>query len=100
MNQNLSKIKLIVIGLICFGLSSFETWAEDEKQGKDGFITIFDGKTLNGWEATPAKSAPAWEAKNGAIVGTGDKGRGYLTYSKNKYSTYFLIVCMPSTQSG
>ena len=81
MNLNLSKIKFIVIGLICFGLSSFETWAEDEKQGKDGFVTIFDGKTLNGWEATPAKSAPAWEAKNGAIVGTGDKGRGgfYMT---------------------
>ena len=84
MNLNLSKIKFIVIGLICFGLSSFETWAEDERQGKDGFVTIFDGKTLNGWEATPAKSAPAWEAKNGAIVGTGDKGRGYLTYSKDK----------------
>ena len=52
--------------------------------GKDGFVSIFDGKTLDGWEATPSKSAPAWTVKNGAIVGTGDKGRGYLTYSKNK----------------
>ena len=25
--------------------------------GKDGFVTIFDGKTLKGWEATPAKTA-------------------------------------------
>ena len=51
---------------------------------KDLFLPIFDGKTLEGWEATPSKSASAWTVGNGAIVGTGDKGRGYLTYSKNK----------------
>ena len=58
--------------------------AADTKSKDDGFVSIFDGKSLNGWEATPAKSAQAWQVKNGAIVGTGDKGRGYLTYSKNK----------------
>ena len=51
---------------------------------KEGFISIFDGKTLKGWEAMPAKTAPAWTVKNGMIVGNGDKGRGYLTYSPNK----------------
>ena len=51
---------------------------------KDGFISIFDGKTLKGWEAMPAKTAPAWTVKDGIIVGNGDKGRGYLTYSPNK----------------
>ena len=58
--------------------------AVDTKPNEDGFISIFDGKTLNGWEATPAKSAKAWEVKSGTIIGTGDNGRGYLTYSKNK----------------
>ena len=51
---------------------------------KAGFISIFDGKTLQGWEATPAKTAPAWTVKDGMIVGNGDHGRGYLTYSPNK----------------
>ena len=51
---------------------------------KDGFIPIFNGKTLEGWEAMPAKTAPAWTVKDGIIVGNGDKGRGYLTYSPNK----------------
>ena len=55
-----------------------------EGADKDGFISIFDGKTLKGWEATPAKTAPAWTAKGGMIVGNGDKGRGYLTYAPNK----------------
>ena len=51
---------------------------------KDGFIFIFDGKTLNGWEATPLKTAPAWTVQGGMIVGNGDHGRGYLTYASNK----------------
>ena len=53
-------------------------------EGKDGFISIFDGKTLKSWEAMPAKTASAWTVQDGMIVGNGDKGRGYLTYSPNK----------------
>ena len=53
-------------------------------KGEAGFVSMFDGKTLEGWEATPAKTAPAWTVKDGMIVGDGDKGRGYLTYSRNK----------------
>ena len=52
--------------------------------GKDGFVSIFDGKTLKGWEAIPSTSAPAWTERDGMIVGDGDKGRGYLTYSPDK----------------
>ena len=51
---------------------------------KDGFVSIFDGQTLKGWEATPANTAPAWTVNKGMIVGNGDKGRGYLTYTPNK----------------
>ena len=53
------------------------------KKDKDGFVSIFDGKTLNGWEVLPAETASAWTVKDGMIVGVGDKGKGYLTY-KNK----------------
>ena len=51
---------------------------------KDEFVSMFDGKTLKGWEATPSKTAAAWTVKDGMIVGNGDKGRGYLTYTPNK----------------
>ena len=51
---------------------------------KDEFVSMFDGKTLKGWEATPARTAGAWTVKDGMIVGNGDKGRGYLTFAANK----------------
>lgn len=44
---------------------------------KDGFITIFDGKTLNGWRGYGKDKAPqSWSVENGAIKlkgsGTGE----------------------------
>ena len=74
------NIRKIIVGLALGTLG----WATAQAVGKDGFVSIFDGKTLKGWEATPAKSAPAWTVRDGMIVGNGDKGRGYLTYSPNK----------------
>ncbi|MHC4249255.1 MAG: 3-keto-disaccharide hydrolase [Planctomycetota bacterium] len=52
------------------------------KANRDGFVSIFDGQTLKGWQASPAKTAPAWTVRDGMIVGDGDKGRGYLTYER------------------
>jgi len=54
--------------------------AQGEEKDEDGFVSIFDGKTLDGWEAMPAEIAPAWMVRDGVIVGDGDKGIGYLTY--------------------
>ena len=60
------------------------TLAIAQAAGKDGFVSMFDGKTLKGWEATPARTAGAWTVKDGMIMGNGDKGRGYLTFAANK----------------
>ncbi|MCH7729656.1 MAG: DUF1080 domain-containing protein, partial [Planctomycetes bacterium] len=38
-----------------------------ESQKKNGFVPLFDGKTLKGWTPTPGGK---WEVKDGAIVGT------------------------------
>ena len=35
----------------------------------DGWISMFDGKTLNGWKAN--QSSESWTAKDGTIVGDG-----------------------------
>jgi hypothetical protein len=50
----------------------------------DGFVSIFDGNTLKGWEAMPADTARAWTVKDGVLVGDGDRGVGYLTYENKE----------------
>ena len=74
------NIRKIIVGLALGALG----WTTAQSADKDGFISIFDGKTLKGWEAMPAKTASAWTVQDGMIVGNGDKSRGYLTYSPNK----------------
>lgn len=55
-----------------------------ESQKNPQFDSIFDGKTLNGWEATPPGTEGAWKAADGILTGTGGKMRGYLTYTGNR----------------
>ncbi len=50
--------------------------AEPAKAGKDGWIKIFDGATLNGWKT--ADNPESWKVKDGVIVGDGE--RSHLFY--------------------
>jgi hypothetical protein len=46
----------------------------------DGWIRIFDGKTLDGWKAND--NPESWTVKDGAIVGDGEKS--HLFYMKQE----------------
>jgi len=59
-------------------------------QVESGFTPIFDGKTLDGWQAFPSDSLKAWRVVDGVMIGNGDLGKGYLAY-KNKELTDFEI---------
>ncbi len=52
-----------------------------EQTTKDGFVPIFDAKTLDGWHAVPEESAPDWSVDEGVIVGLGSANRqSYLVW--------------------
>lgn len=53
-----------------------------------GFVPIFDGKSLDGWEEMPASEKPAWRVKDGVIFGDGDLGRGYLVYENHELADF------------
>lgn len=55
-----------------------------------GFVSIFDGRTLKGWDEVPAHPDRAWGVVDGMIVGEGDKGRGYLVYEKKDLADFEL----------
>jgi len=80
-------VPIIVLALLVLASTGVAVDAVEEKKpakaDKDGFVSIFDGKTLKGWHALPAKTAPAWIVKDGMIVGDGDKGKGYLAFERN-----------------
>jgi hypothetical protein len=51
----------------------------------DGFVSLFDGKTLDGWQGDPR----LWKVIDGAIVGESSAGAGYLV-SRRQYKNFVL----------
>ena len=68
MNKNRnSALTFLVLSLMILGLPTLVSG----QKTKDGFVSIFDGKTLKGWEG----DANYWRVENGSLVGeiTADK---------------------------
>lgn len=62
--------------LLAFGVMTWTIQAEEN----DGFVSIFNGKNLDGWDGNPN----IWSVEDGCIVGvTGAKGeKNHLTYNQ------------------
>src|SRR4051812_18801477 len=83
--------------LIGFGFSASLFAAED------GFVSIFDGKTLNGWHvsaktghsrASQNTTGGKWVVQDGAIVGSQDMGNGGLVITDEKFGDYEVALEM------
>lgn len=57
---------------------------------KDEFVSMFDGKSLQGWSVMPAKAREAWSVQQGMIIGEGDKGRSYLVFDQRQLADFEL----------
>ena len=71
--------------LCLFLLTAWVCFGETES----GFISLFDGKNLKGWQASPGGK---WEVKDGVLLGTSqktDKRHGIL-FSEKQYSDFIL----------
>jgi len=70
-------------------------------QNKDGFVKIFDGKTLNGWDGDPQY----WRVENGNLVGeitpaTILKTNSFIIWQGGKPADFELTLEFKITQSG
>lgn len=58
-NMKIIQMMLLVV-LVTGSFNSFS-----QKKDKNGFVQLFDGKTLKGWEGDPVH----WRVENGTIIG-------------------------------
>jgi len=97
---------LLIGGLVGSALlwQTAPTAAEDKKPADDGFVSIFDGKTLAGWTVSaktghsrPSKntSGGKWEVVDGAITGTQDvPGNGGIVITEKQYGDFEVALDM------
>ena len=84
--QRLASLVVLVSGA-CLAVSLPTcAWASDFDQlvpDADGFVSIFDGRSLKGWYALPAASATDWSVQGGVIAGRGSADRlSYLVWNE------------------
>lgn len=74
-------VSLSVVGLAVSATCGQQQSKRVRASGSDGFVSILDGKTLDGWHTLPKESAPDWTVQDGVIVGQGIvTHRSYLVW--------------------
>jgi hypothetical protein len=103
----------LILALSIAAVGVFGAWATPgdtaklptpEKFDDTGFVSIFDGKTLNGWKvsaksghsrASNNQSGGRWEVKDGAIVGSQDiPGNGGIIITEKQYGDFEVVLEM------
>ncbi|MGB2823643.1 MAG: DUF1080 domain-containing protein [Phycisphaerae bacterium] len=74
------KIAGLLAVVMVVGLGAAPAWAAEKGEAEEGFVTIFNGKDLSGWDGHP----DLWSVKDGVI-------RGETTPEKRAPGNTFLI---------
>ena len=95
---------LLALGLLAAPLLGFAPGAAGGDKDKDGYVSLFDGKTLKGWHASAKtghsaaskhKTGGRWVAENGAIVGSQDiPGNGGILITDKHYGDFEVALEM------
>lgn len=82
------KQLLTVVGLISVSAVGFAADAAKEKE--EGFVTIFDGKSLNGWKI--GEHPESWTLKNGELIGKGLRSHIFYVADEKPFVNFELRV--------
>ncbi len=92
-----ARLSTLAAGLMLLTLLVTPAVADDNQD--NGWIKLFDGKTLDGWKAN--ESPDSWSVKDGALVGNGP--RSHLYYMKEQFQNFELkaeVMISPKSNSG
>ena len=77
---------------------------EQVKAGQEGFVSIFDGTSMNGWSISAQsrhsntsgnKTAGLWDIRDGVLIGSQDvPGNGGLFITDQKYGDFEVVLDM------
>jgi hypothetical protein len=56
----------------------------------EGFVSLFDGKSLKGWECDPPSLASHWKVQNGELLGENTDLKGSILWTIRNYKDYEL----------
>lgn len=96
-------IFLLVTGFLCCIISAkAQISSFNKKEIKEGRISLFDGKTLNGWRAVQRDTLPGntWSAENGELSFDPTKGHGSDIVTTRSFKDFDLSVDFKISEGG
>ena len=73
---------------------------QESKRAGDGFVSLFDGKTLTGWNVEPKTKTSDWTVRDGVIVGHGGRGQSYLVWKDKGLADFELKLSYRLPRKG
>ncbi len=86
----MKRLSVFAAGLLLTGLAAFPLAQQASGQSGEGWVSLFDGKTMDGWSPVGETN---WRVEDGAIVADKrtSKGAAHLL-SKNSYKDFMLHI--------
>ncbi|MCS5572444.1 MAG: DUF1080 domain-containing protein [Pseudomonadales bacterium] len=97
------KIRNLLVAIVCTTLviGVAEADKKDKKKSKDGWVTIFDGKSFSGWKAS--ENADSWKVEDGAFVCHGPRSHLFYTGAKEPFVNFEFkaeVMTTPGSNGG
>jgi hypothetical protein len=97
MKHRILVLTTVIVMFAAFGLAA-QASEPAAKAADDGFVSIFDGKTLQGWHIsakTGHGTGGSWVVEDGAIVGHQDRpGNGGIIITDAQYGDFEVVLEM------
>lgn len=86
----------LFLSMLCIDIANAQT------KSKDGTLSLFDGKTLNGWRKAEKDSAPdhTWFVQNGELTFDPSKGHGGDIVTQKTFKDFDLSVDFKVSDAG
>lgn len=75
--------------------------AQDAQKDDDGWVTILDGKSFDGWKINENKDS--WKVEDGAVVSNGNRSHLFYVGSDKPFVNFELkaeVMTMPNSNAG
>ena len=97
--RKLLMLTLLVPALAA--LTSFAAAADKDVKDGDGWVTIFDGKSMNGWKINENKET--WKLENGALVANGQRSHIFYVGDDKPFVNFEFkaeVMTKPGSNGG
>jgi hypothetical protein len=95
-------MRCVVLSIALLAATGGGLVAEDAKPDADGFVTIFDGKSLDGWKKA-AENQDAIQLADGAIVAKGERSHLFYVGDEKPFKNFHLqleVMTKPNSNGG